>query len=517
MHPELSLLIKLRIDLIIFIHPVADIQKIPHLKIKIGQAPAQLLRHRTLQKMIQLRHQMHQMNRKTTHLFHALITALAFPLQRQQMPVAPFQRPDQPLILSPDQPLHLQKVFFYQAGAVHIPPPLHQIVRLIHQKKPGAFDALPEKTLQIYIGIKHIVVITDDHIHPRGEIQIQFKRADPVLMRLLKDYFSGKRIRPAGPQIIDRLIDPVKMSFGIWAVIRVARSLFADTQLLLRREDHRLQPHPLLSQDIQRIPCHRPGDRPGSQIKDLVADPLSHGFQRRKQGGQCLPHSRRCLDKQPLLPEDSPVHTHDQLSLSLPVCIWKGQRLQRYPPFLFPSALKGHPSLILLHKRPKPFTQLPDRIFFRKRSCFLRVQVGIDHADPDPFQMILLQPDPGVALCLCQMNRYGFLHLHDIAVGSLDLIHRHYILVRPDTVRTSLHTDTQPFHRHQMLQRYFCLITGSHALLELPVQSAPRLHCFCFFSPAPYRLSRSPLLSRNSTRFRTDIRITVCSMAAPSL
>ena len=61
-------------------------------------------------------------------------------------------------------------------------------------------------------------------------------------------YFaSGKTLFP-GQQIIDGIIDPVKMSFGIRALLRITFGTFLKTNLLFRCQNNTFESQSLLPQ-----------------------------------------------------------------------------------------------------------------------------------------------------------------------------------------------------------------------------------------------------------------------------
>ena len=298
---------------------------------------------------------MQQMQRKTAHLRKSLKSAFTLPFQSKQVAVAPLQRLRERITLSPDQTPDLQKILLHKRCAVHGPPPLHQIMRLIHQKQIFSFYILSEKPFQTDIRIKDIIIIADQHIDPQCQIQIQFEGTDPVFVSLLKKHLSGQRIRSAGPQVIDRFVNAVKMPFCIRTVIGIAFRLFTNAQLFLCSQYNGFYMKSLFPQKLQRILCHRSGNCPGGKVENLVADPLSHRFQGRKQYRQCFADSGGRLNKKPLFAQKGSVHTYNQFSLSGPVFIRKGKFLKGLSALFFPLIRKVHPLLILFHQTGKPF------------------------------------------------------------------------------------------------------------------------------------------------------------------
>ncbi len=89
-----------------------------------------------------------------------------------------------------DHPLQLKKIFLIQDSAVHFPAALHQIMRLINQKKITLRISLSKKTFEIYMWIKHIIIVTDHSIRKQAHIQTHLKRTYPVLFGITLYHFT---------------------------------------------------------------------------------------------------------------------------------------------------------------------------------------------------------------------------------------------------------------------------------------------------------------------------------------
>ena len=95
-----------------------------------------------------------------------------------------------------------------------------------------------------------------------------------------------------GQQIIDGIIDPVKMSLGIGALLRITFGMFLKTDLLLRCQNNTFESQSLLPQQRKGILRHCPGDSLRRKVEQLVPHIFPHGFYRGKDGGDGLAYSR---------------------------------------------------------------------------------------------------------------------------------------------------------------------------------------------------------------------------------
>lgn len=68
--------------------------------------------------------------------------------------------------------------------------------------------------------IKHIIIVADHCIHPQRKIQTHLKGTHLPLLGLAKDGLPVIDMR-GGPQLINRIIDPVEMAFGIGTMGRI--------------------------------------------------------------------------------------------------------------------------------------------------------------------------------------------------------------------------------------------------------------------------------------------------------
>ena len=62
----------------------------------------------------------------------------------------------------------------------------------INKKNIVSGYSVSKKTFQFYIGVKHIIIVADDPIHPGAEIQAHLKRAHLPLFCLFQDLFAAE-------------------------------------------------------------------------------------------------------------------------------------------------------------------------------------------------------------------------------------------------------------------------------------------------------------------------------------
>ncbi len=106
-------------------------------------------------------------------------------------------------------------------------------MRFIDQKDIGTVFFL-EKAAQINPGIKTVIVIADDAIHPQRQLQGKFKRAHPKCSGCVDNLITGKRVLLENR--FDCSINTVIVAFGKFAFIRLAGTLRAKTDFVLCRQ-----------------------------------------------------------------------------------------------------------------------------------------------------------------------------------------------------------------------------------------------------------------------------------------
>ena len=350
-------------------------------------------------------------------------------------------------------------------------------MRLIHQKEVLALRSLRKKTLQIYMGIKQIVVIPDNAIGKEADIQTELKGADPVLARIFLYDLPRKAVRMQ-QKIIDRIVDPVKMPLCVGAVLRVTLNLLHKADLFLRCQHHAFKQKSLFPQQREGIFRHGPGDGLCSQIKDLVPHAVSHRLDRRKNRGDRLANAGRRFDEKLLRMVDSLIDIGNQLLLPLPVRKRKGELFNGCLSFLVPLVLIIRPFPVPAEQLRKPCLQLLRLIFLKKVFQSLCFHIAVCHADTHLLLLILYAVDCRIDLCLCQMHRHRILDMLHITVSRLDFIHRHHIArLRNDSVRPPFHDNAVLLRIPDIAQKHLRCIVRPHPLLQHSMYSASLLHC----------------------------------------
>ncbi len=105
-------------------------------------------------------------------------------------------------------------------------------MRLVHQENIIILPLARKKALERCFRIKYIIVITDHAIRPGRHIQAHLKRAYTVFFRILQNQLA----RDSGfmcQQIIDRIVNPVKMPLCPLTSRRVTIRLLKDAGFLL--------------------------------------------------------------------------------------------------------------------------------------------------------------------------------------------------------------------------------------------------------------------------------------------
>ena len=99
---------------------------------------------------------------------------------------------------------------------------------LIDQKYIITLTAISKETFQIHMGIKEVIVVSDDAVSEQAQIQSEFKRAYPIFQGIFF-YFASCKALFVGQKIIDSLIDTVKMPLCIRALLRIALRMTLKT------------------------------------------------------------------------------------------------------------------------------------------------------------------------------------------------------------------------------------------------------------------------------------------------
>ena len=97
----------------------------------------------------------------------------------------------------------------------------------IDQKEIFPFYIFSEKPFQINIWVKHIIIITDDPVHPYCQVKCHLKWTDAVFLCLCKDRLPVKSFF-FRPQFIDSIVYPVIMPLRIRTFLRITVHLIAE-------------------------------------------------------------------------------------------------------------------------------------------------------------------------------------------------------------------------------------------------------------------------------------------------
>ena len=139
---------------------------------------------------------------------------------------------------------------------------------LIHQKNIVTFFfSFCKIPLQTHIGIKYIIIITNNAIYKTADIQAQFKRAHLMLFCTVQYLLSGDPLFLLY-HLINSIIDPVKMSLCSGTAFRIAVWLFQHTQLFFCSNSYRTEIQVFsFSEQSKCLLSHTSGNGLGSQIE----------------------------------------------------------------------------------------------------------------------------------------------------------------------------------------------------------------------------------------------------------
>ena len=176
------------IDHIVLICKIIHVQEMPDHKRKIQNCFLYLFLMFLFQKVFHLSQKIQQLEGQSPDVLqHLPGITLSFILQHQL--IAPVQDPVKLGTVTFYRSGGFQDFFLAQSGAVHLSSPVHQTMGLVNEKNIISFHSVPEKSFQMYLRIKHIVIITDYCVHPVGSIQTHFIRTYLVFLRLSQEIF----------------------------------------------------------------------------------------------------------------------------------------------------------------------------------------------------------------------------------------------------------------------------------------------------------------------------------------
>ena len=349
---------------------------------------------------------------------------------------------------------------------------------LIYEKNVIPLHPFAEKPFQPGSGRKGVIIISHHRVCKGRNIQAESKGADLILLRPVQQLLPPAIVLIL-QKCIHRLIYPVIMSPGVRTVFRVTLGLLQGTNLLLRRQEHPLQPKALLLQNGKGISGRLGRHRPGRQVEKLLSQPFPKRLHRRKNHRHGLPHPRRRLDKQPLPPADGPVNRYCQLPLALAVRKGECQRPGRSISRLLPGNLEIRPFPIGLCQRLHPRFQHFHRKIFTEIADLLRLQIHIGHLHPHLLPVLLYPVQIRIAFGLGQMQLIRLFHLVNVPVYPFDLIHRHRaVRFRHNPICPAFHDQIVSLSWKYPFQRNLCLIIAALATLYLPMDPSACQHRF---------------------------------------
>ena len=294
----------------------------------------------------------------------------------------------------------LHKLAFAQRGAVHIAGAAGQIVRLVQQKQVVAPQL--KKALQPHHGVKQVVVIPDNHIAPKAQIQSQLKGADAVLLSggVQRVGRQLRRVQGVPQCVLGAVIVAVGVGTGFGGAVPTGQ----HTDFILGGQADAVQRQVGvgLAQNVQRVLRRQAGRAARRQIENRAA--VAHGFQRGVQNAHRLADACRGLaQKLPALLAGGVYGVHHG---ALPRTIRgkrKFQQLQSSPAFLPPQRRPLGPRRIAGQQVGDNILQSRRRILVGKIKFQLLVHLVVGQLDAHTRQIVLLRVDGGVDLRLRPM------------------------------------------------------------------------------------------------------------------
>ena len=365
----------------------------------------------------------------------------------------------------------LQKLLLEQDRAVHLSASFQQIVRLVYQEDIISRGIVTEKSLQVHIRVKEIIIVADHRIRKQAHVQTHLKRTYHVFFRVPLNLLSAEAIR-GSQQIIHRLIDTVVMPLGVRTMLRITFRFVHEADLLLRRENHALEGQSSVAQKLKGIIRYRSCNGFGRQIENLLPHTAPHGLHGRIYGRYRLADSGRSLQKQFLLMIDGTIYMRDKFLLTIPVRKRKLQFLNGILPLSLPPTAVRRPFMIGGEELPEPSLQLLKGKIRIKILKMLRRNMTVGHTHLNLLQVILQGINIGIALCLRKMKGQWFPPLGRITIGAFDLIDHDPAILSENTVGTPVNDQTIVLFLHGQLQRNLSQILRPHTPLNLAVNAA---------------------------------------------
>ena len=224
------------------------------------------------------------------------------------------------------------------------------------------------------------------------------------------------------------------MPFCPWTVGWIAVHLRAGTHFLFRSQHDHFPTVSVFLQQVTGVLCNRSCDCFCRKIKYFLPKIFSNGTNCRKQRGNRLASSGRCLNKQDFPAINRSVYISNQLALAISVRERKFQCLNRCLADFSPCELKICPFPIGFYHIQKPFFQPRKRKTFLKPSDFLCIQIAVGHLHGNLLQIILQCINIGITHRLRLVHKNRFLKTCHIGIHALNFINRHTFCICDDTI-----------------------------------------------------------------------------------
>ena len=271
--------------------------------------------------------------------------------------------------------------------------------------------------------MKDIIVVADNDIGKIHRVPGQLVGTHPVVPRAFRDPLRGHHVPLPRPpeQVLQGVVDAVVMAVRPGTVRRGAFHRLEGTDAVPGTDHKAADVQPPLLQKGQCLRRGPAGHGLGGQVKDPLRLPLSQGLERGKEDGQGLSGPGRRLQKELSAMHDGPVDARRQVKLALPVDIGKLHLPQGPDGGPAAGQAQAEPGEPAPDQVPEPAVQVLIGPFLIKIPDLAGQPAAVGHADPDPFQPLLLRIDAAVAAGLGQVDLLGPLRFQGPPYG-LDLI-----------------------------------------------------------------------------------------------
>ena len=208
-----------------------------------------------------------------------------------------------------------------QVGREHLPGAVHQVVRFVHEEGVVA-RLFGEVAAQIDFGVEHVVVVTDDDVHPGRQVERKLERADLMLPADGFENRPGDVFARQGRAhgCFGAVVIPASKGAGC----RVAGLAFLNADLLLGGERQRAQAEPGLPQVGQGLLRHGASDRARGEVEDALQLAFAQGLDRREEHRDGLADAGGGFEEETPAPCEHAVGGHGQFALARTV-VRKGE------------------------------------------------------------------------------------------------------------------------------------------------------------------------------------------------